>query len=124
TKGSGAALPTLSRPRQKAMLMPPSTSPPPSAAQRHIDLRGSTVLVVGGGQGMGESTALLLASAGADVAIIDKDLALATGVAHRVRQMGRNSLALGTDVGDDALLRAAIGAVETDLHPIDSMVTI
>jgi NAD(P)-dependent dehydrogenase (short-subunit alcohol dehydrogenase family) len=49
-----------------------------------LGLSGKKALVIGGGRGMGESTARLLAGAGCDVAIVDVDADRANTVAIAV----------------------------------------
>ena len=54
-----------------------------------IDLTDRAALVTGGGQGVGEAIALVLAQQGADVAIGDVQLDRAEKVAEEVRRRGR-----------------------------------
>lgn len=63
-----------------------------------IDLSGKSALVTGGGRGIGREIALLLASAGADVAVSDIDLATAQSTADEISAKGRKGLALKANV--------------------------
>jgi 3-oxoacyl-[acyl-carrier protein] reductase len=66
-----------------------------------IDLTGRTALVTGGSRGVGRATALLLAQAGADVALTCRTrLDDAEGVAREIRGMGRRALALAGELSD------------------------
>ncbi|MDN4465350.1 SDR family NAD(P)-dependent oxidoreductase [Microbacterium aurantiacum] len=60
-----------------------------------LSLAGRRYLVVGGGQGMGEATCLLLAECGADVAVMDRDIDLAETVTRQIEAMGRGGIAVG-----------------------------
>jgi 3-oxoacyl-[acyl-carrier protein] reductase len=86
--------------------------------------KGRRVLIVGGGQGMGEATARLLASLGADVALLDIELARAERVKHEVEQLGARAYAVQADVTDEDSLVAAMARVEREFGPIDGLVTI
>ena len=87
-------------------------------------LQGKAALVIGGGQGMGESTARLLAGAGCDVAIVDVERDRAERVAAVVREMGRKGVAIAANVVDDHEAEQAIGEAEMALNGLDVMVSI
>ncbi|HEY3669853.1 MAG TPA: SDR family oxidoreductase [Acidimicrobiia bacterium] len=87
-------------------------------------LAGKKILVLGGGQGMGESTSLLLAAAGADVAVADLEVERAERVAAAVTAAGTRGYPLVVDVTDDDALVGAIARTETELGPLDGLVTI
>src|ERR1700730_16504633 len=50
-----------------------------------IDLKGSGIVVVGAGQGMGRQTCHALAQCGATVLCVDRDVALAKSIAEEVK---------------------------------------
>jgi NAD(P)-dependent dehydrogenase (short-subunit alcohol dehydrogenase family) len=87
-------------------------------------LEGKAALVIGGGQGMGESTARLLARAGCDVVIVDVERDRAERVAAVVREMGRKGVAIGANVLDDHEAEQAVGEAEMALGGLDVMVSI
>jgi len=82
-------------------------------------LDGKRILVLGGGQGMGESTSMLLAAAGARVAVADLEVERAERVATAV-----DGVPIVVDVTDDEALVGAIARAETELGPLDGLVTI
>ncbi|MCB1999328.1 MAG: SDR family oxidoreductase [Burkholderiaceae bacterium] len=59
------------------------------------------ILVTGGGSGIGRASALLLAQAGARVAVADQSLSAATETAMMIRDAGGDALALQADVSDE-----------------------
>jgi 3-oxoacyl-[acyl-carrier protein] reductase len=63
-----------------------------------MNLVGKTALVTGGGSGIGRAISLALAGDGADIAVIDMDLARAEEVAAEVRQLDQKALPLKADV--------------------------
>jgi 2-deoxy-D-gluconate 3-dehydrogenase len=89
-----------------------------------FQLEDKVALVVGGGQGMGESITLLLARAGCDVAVLDIAPERAEGVAGAVRALGRRSAAITADVLDPTQVPGAVTAVERELGGPDILVTV
>jgi len=68
-----------------------------------IVLDGRTALVTGGSRGIGRAVAVMLARAGADVAIGYRSRAAeAEAVAEEVRALGRRAVAIGGDLADPA----------------------
>ena len=65
-------------------------------------LADKKAMIIGGGQGMGESTSRILARAGCDVAVIDIDRERAERVAGSVNGLGRRGVPIIGDVLDDA----------------------
>jgi gluconate 5-dehydrogenase len=63
-----------------------------------FDLTGRTALVTGGGRGIGESLAIGLAEAGADVVVASRKLDACKRVAETIEKMGRRAWALAADV--------------------------
>jgi len=87
-------------------------------------LEGKNAIVVGGGQGMGESTALLLAEVGCNVAVLDLELGRAERVAAAVAAKGVRGIPLRVDALDDANLQDTITRADKDLGGLDAMATI
>jgi 3-oxoacyl-[acyl-carrier protein] reductase len=68
-----------------------------------IALDGRTALVTGGSRGIGRAVAVMLARAGADVAIGYRSRAAEAGaVAEEVRALGRRAITIGGDLADPA----------------------
>lgn len=67
-----------------------------------IDLSNKTVLITGGGRGIGREIALRMAQAGCNVAVSDLDLVTAQATASDIEKMGRKSLAIKSDVSKES----------------------
>jgi len=84
-----------------------------------IDLAGKTAFVTGSTRGIGIAIARALHSAGANVAIVGRDLERARSVAG---QLGVRSVGVACDVVQSGQVDAAVAAVEQALGPIDILV--
>ena len=89
----------------------------------HLSLSGRTVLVTGGGRGIGRAIALALAEAGGDVAVnyVTRE-ADAQSSAQSIRAMGRRALVVRGDVSRSADVTALVKAVENELGAVDILV--
>jgi 3-oxoacyl-[acyl-carrier protein] reductase len=87
-------------------------------------LEGKKALIIGGGQGMGESTALFLARAGCDVALVDLVPERAGAVGKQVAALGRRAFTIAGDVLDDAQIPRIVAEAEAKLGGLDVMVSI
>ncbi|MEC7487957.1 MAG: glucose 1-dehydrogenase [Pseudomonadota bacterium] len=87
--------------------------------QMQQSLAGRVALVTGAGNGMGRNHALVLASRGAAVIVLDRymDAALET-----TSQIEGKCLAVESDVTDVAALQETICHAETDFGPVDILV--
>jgi 2-hydroxycyclohexanecarboxyl-CoA dehydrogenase len=81
-----------------------------------------TIVVTGGGGGIGGATCRRLAREGARVAVLDRNLAAAEAVVAEIRAAGGQALACGCDISDRASVDAAIVATTAELGPIDVLV--
>jgi 3-oxoacyl-[acyl-carrier protein] reductase len=61
-------------------------------------LEGKVALVTGGGRGIGREIALLLAQAGADIALCDVNLEIAKTTQKEIEDLGRRAMSFETDV--------------------------
>ena len=89
-----------------------------------LDLSGRGALVVGGGQGMGRATALLLAQAGANPVVVDLEQDRADGVAAEIEALGRKSVGLSFDVTKPEGANEAIAEAERATGRLDIVVNI
>lgn len=87
-----------------------------------MKLTDKVAIVTGGGQGIGEGIALKLAREGANVAIADLNLETANGVAKKISELGRNSIAIQTDVTKSVSVNAMAQEVISKLGTIDILV--
>jgi NAD(P)-dependent dehydrogenase (short-subunit alcohol dehydrogenase family) len=99
-------------------------------------LRGKVALVTGGASGLGLSHALMLAAAGADIAICDlgsqsasadvayplSDGTALEAAAGAVAAVGRRALAVEADVRDEQQLESAVTRTVEDLGRLDILV--
>lgn len=87
-----------------------------------FSLRGKSAIVTGAGQGLGEAMAVALAEAGSDVAVADKNVTGAQGVADRIRRMGRKAVAIKANVVDSNDVRHMVDAALAEFGHIDILV--
>lgn len=87
-------------------------------------LTGKKALIIGGGQGMGESSAKFLARAGCDVALVDLVPDRAEAVAAQVRALGRQAHVVVGDVLDDPQVARIVAEAREKLGGLDAMVSI
>jgi 3-oxoacyl-[acyl-carrier protein] reductase len=88
-----------------------------------ITLAGRTALVTGGSRGIGRATALLLARAGADVALTyHRRNADAEQVVAEIEALGRRAVAIGGDLADPAVSGRMAGTVRDTFGRLDCFV--
>ncbi|MDP2920459.1 MAG: SDR family NAD(P)-dependent oxidoreductase [Dehalococcoidia bacterium] len=89
-----------------------------------LSLAGQTALVTGGRRGIGKDTALVLAEAGADVAVCDlvTETGELSGVAEEIKQLGRHSLACQVDVKNRQSVAEMMKKVVDTFGKIDILV--
>jgi 3-oxoacyl-[acyl-carrier protein] reductase len=88
-----------------------------------ISLTGRTALVTGGSRGIGRATAILLAQAGADVAITyQRQEKNALEVKSAVEALGRRCLALKAEISNEAEVRRAVGEMTAAWGRVDILV--
>ena len=90
--------------------------------QPNILLTDQVAVVTGGGGGIGRAIALAYASVGAHVVIGDIIPERCEETAARVREMGRQALAVPTDVADTNQIRALIESADSHFKRIDILV--
>ena len=88
----------------------------------YLPLGGRRALVTGASRGIGQSIALALARAGADVALSARGRAELEQVAGQVQALGRRALALPCDVTDPQQVAAMVGEAVAGLGGLDVLV--
>ena len=83
---------------------------------------GKTVIVTGGGGGIGSATSRRFAQEGGKVAVFDRDLPAAQRVVDGIVAAGGQAAAFGCDITNRAEVNAAVAATEAQLGPIDVLV--
>jgi NAD(P)-dependent dehydrogenase (short-subunit alcohol dehydrogenase family) len=87
-----------------------------------MSLSGRNAVVTGGASGIGRGICLRLAREGANVAILDLNLAGAEKVAAEITALGRKAVACQVDVVNRTQVDAAIERVHKDLGPVHILV--
>ncbi|MBK6799926.1 SDR family oxidoreductase [Novosphingobium sp.] len=85
-------------------------------------LDGQVAFVTAGGGGIGRAIALGLAEAGADVAVFEIVPERAKETAARIRELGREALAIPGDAMDAEAIRTAIAATDARFGRLDILV--
>jgi NAD(P)-dependent dehydrogenase (short-subunit alcohol dehydrogenase family) len=81
-----------------------------------------SVLVTGGGSGIGRAVCLAFAREGADVGVADINLEGSEETVQEVKKAGRKAIALKVDVTDPASVQAMVTQVGTALGSLDILV--
>ncbi len=87
-----------------------------------FNLNGQNALVTGGSQGIGRATALVLAQAGADVAVMARSIDKCEAVAEEISGLGRRGLAVRGDLGNAGEIKVAVERVSAEMGPIGILV--
>jgi 3-oxoacyl-[acyl-carrier protein] reductase len=87
-----------------------------------MNLQGRIALVTGASQGIGKACALLLAEAGADVAVGSRNFEKIESVAEEVKALGRRALPLRLDVSVPASVTESVARTLEALGKIDILV--
>jgi len=83
---------------------------------------GRTVVVTGGGGGIGGASCRRFGAEGARVAVLDVNLETAQATAAAVNAAGGTAAAFRCDITDRASVDAAVAGVRSELGPIDVLV--
>ncbi len=85
-------------------------------------LAGKTAIVTGGGRGIGEVIALALAVEGCAVVVAGRSETHLERVAEKIRESGRESLAVRCDVTDPGSVQELFGKVKAKWEKLDVLV--
>ena len=92
------------------------------AADGDRALAGKTALVTGASSGLGRATAVALARAGADVALVARSAGELEETGEEVSKTGRRALTLPTDLSREDAAAAAVGRTVETLGRLDILV--
>jgi NAD(P)-dependent dehydrogenase (short-subunit alcohol dehydrogenase family) len=84
-----------------------------------FDLTGRVALVTGVAQGMGQATALAVAQFGADVVLVDRNLAGANEMAEQIRRLGRKAITSPCDVSNPTAIAELFRLLDAEFGRID-----
>jgi 3-oxoacyl-[acyl-carrier protein] reductase len=87
-----------------------------------MDLSGRAALVTGASQGIGRACALVLAEAGADLALASRNVEKLQGVAREIEGLGRKALVVTLDVASLESVKAGVAHALESLGKIDILV--
>ena len=85
-------------------------------------LQDKTVIVTGGGGGIGGASCRRFAELGARVAVLDRNFEAAQAVATGITASGGRALAVACDITDRASVNAAVATTESELGPVHVLV--
>jgi len=88
----------------------------------YFDLKGKIALITGAGRGIGLATALTLARAGADVALVARSEAELRSAAQAIQQLGRRAVAFPADLGQTRGLPSLAAEIAATMNGIDILV--
>jgi NAD(P)-dependent dehydrogenase (short-subunit alcohol dehydrogenase family) len=95
---------------------------PHQEGQEWLDLKGRVCVVTGAGSGIGAQAAGQLASAGAFVAVLDRNIAAAQEVADSITKAGFRAIAIEVDVANGEQVNKAAEQVQRELGPCNVLV--
>jgi 2-hydroxycyclohexanecarboxyl-CoA dehydrogenase len=78
-------------------------------------LNGKTVIITGGGGGIGRAVCLRFAAEGSLVAVLDRDSSAAQTTVDLIREAGGKAVAYAADITDYAAITDTVAAIEKDL---------
>ena len=87
-----------------------------------FDLTGQVAIVIGGSGGIGHAVAIGLAKHGADVVVTARTLNKLEPVAQEIRDLGKKSMAISSDVTDERSIASMVDAVLAEFSHIDILV--
>ncbi len=85
-------------------------------------LVGKLAVVTGGGSGIGRAICLRLAAEGCGIGVFDRVARAAADVSTEIRATGGRAWPVSVDIADNAAVRTAVAAFETEAGPTDILV--
>ena len=85
-------------------------------------LEGQIAVLTGASRGLGRAMALAMAGAGADVALLGREIETLEPVAAEIEALGRRALALQLDVAEIDTHADTVGRIERELGPISILI--
>ena len=89
-----------------------------------LDLSAKVAIVIGGAEGMGKETSILLASAGAKVIVADINKPWADDTASDIESAGGEAIAYKVDLADEDSIIELMNGVRNDHGSIDILVNV
>jgi len=87
-----------------------------------FDMGGRVAIVSGAGRGIGAASAIALAEAGADVAILARSMDQLENVAATIRSLGRRAIAIRCDANEADEVTQAVQRTVDELGRIDTVI--
>jgi len=85
-------------------------------------LAGRTILVTGGGSGLGAAICSALAQEGARIAVVDIKERAAIEVAEKVKESGGDAVPVVMDVADEQSIINGLEQITSELGPLDALI--
>ena len=89
-----------------------------------MDFSGKVAIITGAASGIGREVAEQLATAGANVALLDTDCAGLEGTASRISHVNGRRLFLETDVSSETSVALAFERIRHEWHRIDMLINV
>ena len=87
-----------------------------------FELKGKTIMVTGGAQGIGKAISSVLAGQGARVAIVDIDETVAGQTADEINRQKETAMAVQVDITDPEKVKQAVARVRQQFGVVDVLV--
>ncbi len=87
--------------------------------EEKLSLHGKTVVITGGGTGLGREMSLAMARAGADLVVASRRTGPIDEVAAMARELGRRAIAVSTDVTDSAQVNRLMDRALEEFGQVD-----
>ncbi|MGC8829055.1 MAG: SDR family NAD(P)-dependent oxidoreductase [Verrucomicrobiia bacterium] len=89
---------------------------------KSINLKGKVAVITGASKGLGKSIALSLAEAGADIALISRDISKLNEVAAEASRFGNKALCYKADVTDESQVNSVATKIIQDFKTVHILV--